>query len=123
MVYDIEEMSGKRGIDLLSRTEELLLLVVGELGPQAYGVPIRERLSRISGRRLSVGAVYVPLERLVEAGLLAAEAGEPTPVRGGRRKRYYRVTPKGLRALRQTRRVTEAVWAASGKAGLEVDAA
>jgi len=116
-------MSGKRRIDLLSRTEELLLLVVGELGPQAYGVPIRERLSRISGHKLSVGAVYVPLERLVEGGLLAAEAGEPTPVRGGRRKRYYHVTPKGLRALRQTRRVTEAVWAASGKAGLEVDAA
>lgn len=116
-------MRGKRGTDLLSRTEELLLLVVGELGPAAYGVPIRERLSRIWGRRLSVGAVYVPLERLVERGLLAAEAGEPTPVRGGRRKRYYRLTPKGIRALRQTRRAVEAVWAASGKAGLEVDGA
>ena len=102
--------------DLLSRTEELLLLIVGELGDSAYGVPIRRRLGRVLGRLLSVGAVYVPLERLVREGLLTASAGAPTPVRGGRRKRFYTLTAKGLRALRLTRRVTESAWAAMAAA-------
>lgn len=105
-------MPSPRRADLLSRTEELLLLVVGELGDGAYGVPIRRRLARVAGRPISVGAVYVPLERLVHQGLLSASAGAPTPVRGGRRKRFYSLTAKGLRALRQTRRVTESAWAA-----------
>ncbi len=97
--------------ELLSRVEEILLLVVWGLGDGAYGVPIRQRVGRLLGRSLSVGAVYVPLERMVAGGLLRAEDGEPTPVRGGRRKRYYRLTPRGLRALKETRRLTERLWA------------
>ncbi len=105
--------------ELLSRVEEILLLVVWDLGDEAYGVPIRHRLGRMLGRNLSVGAVYVPLERMAAGGLLRTEDGEPTPVRGGRRKRYYRLTPRGLRALKETRRLTERLWAgkASWKAG------
>jgi len=99
------------GEELLSRVEEILLLVVWDLGDGAYGVPIRQRVGRLLGRSLSVGAVYVPLERMMAGGLLRAEEGEPTPVRGGRRKRYYRLTPRGLRALKETRRVTESLWA------------
>lgn len=94
--------------------EESLLLVVWDLREEAYGVPIRERLGELTGRRPSLGAVYVPLERLVRDGLLRAEEGEPTPVRGGRRKRYYRLTPRGVKALQATRRVTDRLWA--GKA-------
>jgi len=109
-------MATSTRLDLLSRTEELLLLIVGELGDSAYGVPIRRRMARVLGRPLSVGAVYVPLERLARQGLLTTSAGEPTPVRGGRRKRFYSLTPKGWRALRQTRRVTESAWAAMAAA-------
>ena len=105
-------MTRRQSAALLSRIEEILLLAVWELGAEAYGVPIRERAGRLLGRRLSLGAIYVPLERLVERGHLRAVAGEPTPVRGGRRKRYYRVTARGLQALRATRRVTERAWAA-----------
>jgi DNA-binding PadR family transcriptional regulator len=106
-------MSGHRNAALASRIEEILLLTVWELGPQAaYGVPIRERVQRLLGRRVSIGAIYVPLERMVERGWLRAAAGEPTPVRGGRRKRYYHVTARGLRALRETRRTTERAWSA-----------
>jgi DNA-binding PadR family transcriptional regulator len=97
--------------ELLTRMEEILLLVIWELGPEAYGVPIGERVERLMGRELSVGAIYVPLERMVESGWLRAEEGEPTPVRGGRRKRFYRLTPSGARALRATRRLTERIWA------------
>jgi DNA-binding PadR family transcriptional regulator len=106
-------MGGHRNAALLSRIEEILLLTVWELGPEvAYGVPIRERVQRVLGRRMSIGAIYVPLERMVERGWLRAAAGEPTPVRGGRRKRYYRVTARGLRALRETRQMTERAWSA-----------
>jgi len=97
--------------ELLSRVEEILLLVVWDLGDGAYGVPIREQVGRLLGRKLSVGAVYVPLERLVAGGFLRTVDGDPTPVRGGRRKRYYHLTPRGLRALKETRKVTERLWA------------
>jgi DNA-binding PadR family transcriptional regulator len=97
--------------DLLSRIEEILLLAVWELRDGAYGVPIRRRLEELLGRRVSVGAVYVPLDRLLDEGLLSAEFGDPSAVRGGRRKRYYRLTPKGAAALRQTRRITRRIWA------------
>jgi DNA-binding PadR family transcriptional regulator len=103
-------MKGRQSAVVLSRMEEILLLVVCDLGANAYGVPIRERAQRVWGRRLSIGAIYVPLERLVGRGLLRATQGEPTPVRGGRRKRYYDVTARGLRALRETRRMTERAW-------------
>ena len=97
--------------EVLSRIEEILLLAVWELGVGAYGVPIRRRVEELLGRRLSVGSVYVPLDRLVQDGLMTAEVGEPTPVRGGRRRRYYRVTPTGVAALRATRRLTRRIWA------------
>jgi PadR family transcriptional regulator, regulatory protein PadR len=116
-------MREPRESELLSRIEELILLVVGELGQEAYGVPIRRRLGRVLGRKLSVGAVYVPLERMLGQGLLAAETGNPTPVRGGRRKRFYHLTAKGRRALHQTKRVTQSAWAAMDKARLEGETA
>ena len=119
MFYIVEEMARSSDEHLLSRIEEILLLVVWDLRGSAYGVPIRRRVGELTGRRLSVGAVYVPLERLVRDGLLETEEGEPTPVRGGRRKRFYRLTPRGVKALQQTRRLTERLWAgkAQWKAG------
>jgi len=104
-------MSRPKPPEVLSRIEEILLLAVWELGEEAYGVPIRGRVEELLDRRLSVGSVYVPLDRMVEAGLLSAEFGEPTAVRGGRRKRYYRVRPKGAAALRETRRLSRRIWA------------
>jgi len=109
--YILNQMANRAKDGLLSRMEESLLLVVWDLRQEAYGVPIRSRLAELTGRRPSVGAVYVPLERLVEQGLLRAEEGEPTPIRGGRRKRFYRLTPRGLKALQETRRVTDRLWA------------
>ncbi|HEY4666174.1 MAG TPA: helix-turn-helix transcriptional regulator [Anaerolineales bacterium] len=104
-------MSRPKPPDVLSRIEEILLLAVWELGEEAYGVPIRRRVEELLNRRLSVGSVYVPLDRMALAGLLSAEFGPPTAVRGGRRKRYYRLTAKGIAALRQTRRLSRRIWA------------
>lgn len=95
----------------LSRTEEMLLLAVYALGGDAYGLSIRDHLGAVSGKRFSVGAIYVPLERLEERGLLSSTESEPTRERGGRSKRLYRLTAKGADALAEVKRLNDAMWA------------
>jgi len=95
---------------LISRTEELILLAVCSLGENAYGVTIRDYLRAEAGQKLSIGGVYVPLDRLVRKGLLKTRQGKPTPTRGGMSKRFYLVTPKGVRALNEVRRIHELLW-------------
>ena len=90
-------------MDLLSRTEELILLSVCHLGDNAYGITIRDYLEESAGQKLSIGGIYVPLDRLVRKG-------DPTPQRGGMGKRFYRITAKGVTALRETRRVNNLLW-------------
>ena len=94
----------------LSRTEEMILLAVYALGNKAYGLAIREHLNNLSEKRFSVGAIYVPLERLKEKGMLSSHEAEPTPERGGRSKRYYRLTLKGEEALEEIRALHYLLW-------------
>lgn len=98
-------------MDLLTRTEEIILLCVLHLAEEAYGIAIREHITDLTGEEMSVGAVYVPLERLEQRGLLESYLGKPTPERGGRSKRFYRLTSDGISALRATRQVHERLWA------------
>lgn len=95
---------------MLTRIEELLLLTVWRLQADAYGLSIRRQVSRLLGRKVSVGAVYIPLERLAKRGFLATWESEPTAKRGGRRKRFYKLTPKGLAALNTVKRIHEQAW-------------
>lgn len=97
-------------MDYLTRTEELLLLAVWRLEKEAYGLALRESLNEMTGADHSVGAVYTPLKRLARRGYLASWEGEPTEERGGRSKRYYRLTAQGVGALREVRRLTESAW-------------
>ncbi len=97
-------------MDYLSRTEELLLLAVWKLQDEAYGLAVRRHLSKLLGKEMSVGAVYVPLERLVRNGLLETWESEPTQKRGGRRKRFYRLTPQGMAALNAVKQLQESAW-------------
>jgi PadR family transcriptional regulator PadR len=87
----------------LSRKEEFVLLAVTHLAENAYGVPIREYLSRITGKYWSIGATYDVLDRLVRKGCLISTSAGPTPERGGKSKRYYSITDKGHRALAELR--------------------
>jgi PadR family transcriptional regulator len=87
---------------MLGEFELLVLLAVLRLGDEAYGAAILEEISSRTRRPVSRGSVYITLDRLVAKGLLAAVRGEPTPVRGGRAKRYFNLKPRGLRSLRQT---------------------
>lgn len=95
---------------ILSRAEELVLLSVWRLGKNAYGVSIRKHIIENTGQEWSIGAIYVPLDRLTKWGFLDAEEGEPTAERGGRRKRYYQLTNKGIQALEHLKKVQETMW-------------
>lgn len=96
---------------LLSRSEELLLLVIWRLQGNGYGVTIRDQLKAITGRTWSFGALFVTLERLVKKGLLDSHLAEPTAQRGGRSKRMYRLTSEGLKALIDIKKLQETAWA------------
>jgi PadR family transcriptional regulator PadR len=91
--------------------EQAVLLAVARLGDDAYGVTIRDDVARYGRRSVSVGALYVTLERLSGKGYLRSEMGEATAVRGGRARRYYRLTPAGAAALRAAKARIERMWA------------
>lgn len=90
--------------------ELLVLLALIRLGDEAYGVPISQTIEESSGREVALGSVYVTLERLERKGLVASKVGEPTAVRGGRAKTYFRITAKGLRETRQAQHMLMALW-------------
>jgi DNA-binding PadR family transcriptional regulator len=94
----------------LGELELMLLLAVLHLGEEAYGVPISRELERNRGRSVSVGSVYAALERLEGKGLIVSDLGNPTPERGGKAKRYFRITKEGLRQVHETRRVLARMW-------------
>lgn len=96
---------------MLTRNEEILLLAVWKLQPKAYGLSVRRHVSKLLGTKVSVGAVYVPLERLVQKGYLATWESEPTARRGGRRKRFYQLTREGVAALNAVKELHEQAWA------------
>jgi len=80
--------------------EQLVLLALVRLGDRGYGVSIHNEIKRRARRDVTVAAVYKTLERLENKELAVSAVGEPTSERGGRRKKYYRITPAGRRALR-----------------------
>ena len=81
--------------------EQRILFALIRLGEDAYGVTIREAIEDRTGRPVSPGALYTALDRLEKRGLVASRLGEPTPHRGGKRKRLYTLQPAGQRALAQ----------------------
>ena len=87
----------------LGRLELPVLAAVARLCGNAYGVSVMDEVSKREGRDIPYGAVHVTLDRLMEKGFLTSKMGEPTPQRGGRRKRYYELTGKGELALAAAR--------------------
>lgn len=79
--------------------EQLLMFAVLRLGNEAHGIALRRELERVTGRRISSGAVYTTMERLERHGFMDSSIGEEERPRGGRPRRYYRLTPAGARAL------------------------
>ena len=85
--------------DALGEFEQLVLLAVLRLDDEAYGAAIGRALREHADRDASPGAIFTTLERLEARGLVRSRFGDPTPERGGRRKRFYRLRPAGQRAL------------------------
>lgn len=95
---------------ILSRAEELVLIAVWKLKENAYGVTIRNLIIRESGMDWTIGAIYVPLSRLTKWGFLEATIGEPTAERGGKRKKFYSITNRGIKALSLIKKVHDSMW-------------
>lgn len=94
----------------LGDLEELVLLALLRLGPEAWGAGIREELRERAGRSVSISTVYVTLMRLEEKGYVRSRMGAPTGERGGKAKRHFELRPEGIRALESVREVRERMW-------------
>jgi DNA-binding PadR family transcriptional regulator len=90
--------------------EEMVLLSILQVGEDAYGVSILEEIRSRTGRAVLRPAVYVALSRLEEKGMVSRRAGAGAPGRSGRARTFYRVTPSGLEAVRQSRQALLRMW-------------
>lgn len=80
--------------------EQLVMIALVRLGPDAYGATVRREIELRAKRELSIGAVYTTLERLEGKGFVRSRIGEPTPNRGGRRRKHFELLPLGSRSLK-----------------------
>lgn len=94
----------------LGEFEQFLLLSILKLGDNAYGSTIRQLLAETIQRDVTIGALYTTLERLEKKGLLDSKMGEVTPERGGRAKKYFKVTAKGLQSLKRSKQALTSMW-------------
>jgi PadR family transcriptional regulator, regulatory protein PadR len=88
--------------DYLGEFEHIILLALLRLEDQAYGVTVRQEIEFRTKREVSIGAVYATLGRLETKGYVKSHRGDPTPERGGRSKRFFRVTARGVAAVNRT---------------------
>ena len=95
---------------ILSSHDEILLLAILKLGDNAYGLPIYQHILKLTGKKFAIGGIYYPLERLVKRRYLDAFKGEPSSVRGGQSKRYYRLTQHGHDVLVNSRKTQDSFW-------------
>lgn len=94
----------------LGEFEEIVLLTVAGLSPEAYSVAIAEELEAQTGKAVTTGAVHAALQRMEKKGLLTSQMGEATAQRGGRRKRLFTATVAGSRILHEVRALRERLW-------------
>ena len=99
--------------------EEVVLLTVAVLYENAYGISIKEEIENRLNRKVSVGAMRTALNRLEKKGFLKSAFGEATAVRGGKRKRFFRVTSAGKAILEDVMQTRKQLWASIPKAAFE----
>jgi PadR family transcriptional regulator PadR len=95
---------------VLTKLEENVLLTILKLKDDAYIVSIKDQIERFTSKNMSFGALYVSLNRLIKYGYLESYVGESSSVRGGKAKRYYRLTKDGILALKNIRRLQRLMW-------------
>jgi DNA-binding PadR family transcriptional regulator len=106
----------------LGEFEEVVMLTVGVLFDEAYGVSIKKEIESRLSRNVSVGALQTALKRLEDKGYLKSRDGEATEERAGRPKKYFQITALGKRAMEYTRSTREELWSAIPKVALKLDA-
>jgi PadR family transcriptional regulator len=97
--YIVYEMAKR---DYLGEFEHIVVLALLRLGDRAYGVTVRQEIEVRIAREVSIGAIYATLDRLEVKGYVKSRLGDPTPDRGGRSKRFFEVTAKGVAAANRT---------------------
>ncbi len=107
-----------KGINI-GELEELVLLTVGILYPEAYGVGVMDEIEKRAGRQLNISAVHSVLTRLEEKGFLTSRMSEPTQERGGRRKRIFLLTASGKRALEEVNELRTSLFNRIPKVALQ----
>jgi DNA-binding PadR family transcriptional regulator len=104
----------------IGELEELILLAVGLLYPEAYGVAVMDELESRAGRSLNISAVHSVLTRLEEKGFLKSKMSDPTEERGGRRKRIFLLTAAGKRALEEANELRNSMFSQIPKMALQI---
>jgi len=94
----------------LSKAEEYFLIAVFHLKDNAYGVSIRDKIHELTGKLYTYGTLYKILDQIVQRGYVLKIEGEPTNERGGRRKLYYRLTKRGIQALKNSYSIQQSLW-------------
>jgi DNA-binding PadR family transcriptional regulator len=94
----------------LGEFEEIVLLIVAQLGEEAYGVSVTETIEEQTGRKAKISAVHATLNRLEKKGLVSSHMGGATQERGGRRKRFFSVTSYGRRILLEVSDQRQQLW-------------
>ena len=97
------------GRDYLGEFEHITILALLRLEDRAYGVTVRQEIEFRTKREVSIGAVYATLDRLEAKGYVKSRLGDPTPERGGRSKRFFQITPKGVAAVNRTHRALQSM--------------
>lgn len=98
---DMKHIASRGPAFALGDFEQIVLLAMLRLGPDAYGATIRREIEARTGRELAISAVYITLDRLESKGFVKSRVGDPTPQRGGRRRKHFALLPAGHRAITQ----------------------
>lgn len=104
----------------LGEFEEIVMLTVGILYKDAYGVSIKKEIESRLKRKVSVGALQSALRRLEQKGYLKSHEGEVTQERAGRPKRYFTITAYGKKAVEHTKATRDELWRAIPKVALDL---
>lgn len=94
----------------ITRQEEQILLAIHNLGNDAYLIMVREKIKEYTGKYFSVGTIYAPLNRLDKLGYLETYYGSANAIRGGKAKKFYRITKQGYEALAEIKEQHDMMW-------------
>ena len=95
----------------LTKLEEIVLIAIWNLREDAYGVNIKKKVRELTGKEYFYNTLYTTFDRLIRKAIIIKDFGEPTPVRGGKRKVFFHLSKEGKCALRDAFERNRRVWA------------